>query len=165
VSKRTKDNDSLRLVTTKPEADQPKKPAPLPPANNFWNTCPRKLDYLPNSPCEQGKRACETKGAEGCPWSINSGEHNYCFWKWVRANSLPNGQMRPLLQNEIAQLDNCSPTKIHFTEKDAKAKLKESGHLDTLVNLLSGNESGSDDSEVNSLVDQIEETLPPDDVE
>jgi hypothetical protein len=83
----------------------------------------------------------------------------------VRANSLPNGQMRPLLQNEIAQLDNCSPTKIHFTEKDAKAKLKESGHLDTLVNLLSGNESGSDDSEVNSLVDQIEETLPPDDVE
>lgn len=177
MSKQNKDSSSkvrekLRLIVNREDEQQEqqgdqKNKAPQAPkrANNFWNTCPLQLDYLPTSPCELGEKSCKAKSEEAapCPWSINSKEHNYCFWRYVRDNSLPNGQMRPLLQNEISQLLGCSPTKVHFTEKEAKQKLKDSGQLETLVQLITGSESGSDDQDLNQIVDRLEQSLSTDD--
>ena len=61
--------------------------------SNFWNTCPRKLEYRPESPC-----------AYACEWIISSSINNNCFWTYVHNNSRSDGTMKPLQPNEIAKL-------------------------------------------------------------
>ena len=97
-----------------------------PEQRNFWNTCPRKLEYLPDCACPQGKESRNLKNEEKhtCPWGINSKKHNYCFWKFLYDNSNSDGSIDPMMQNEIAKLFGCSSTKIHFILKEAMEKLK-----------------------------------------
>ena len=61
--------------------------------NNFWNTCPRKLEYRPESPC-----------THACDWRINSKQNNNCFWTYISNNSRSDGTMKPLQSSEIAKL-------------------------------------------------------------
>jgi len=96
-------------------------------SRNFWNTCPLKLDALPEEECELGQQSARARSDAKvpCEWSINSKEHNYCFWKWLRANSHKDGTMRPMMQSEIADQMGCSSTKVHFILKDGIKKLKK----------------------------------------
>lgn len=55
-----------------------------------------------------------------------SKEHNYCFWRYVNDESLPNGRMPELNQKEVGELLGLCPTTVHFTVKAGKEKLKES---------------------------------------
>lgn len=108
-------------------------------ANNFFNSCPQKYDYLPETPCQYGKVTRDKEGKlikeADCEWYIESEKDNYCFWTFIKRKSDPEGNMLPMLQSEIAELFGCSPTKIHFIIKDAMQKLKDNGHLDYLRQL------------------------------
>lgn len=122
---------------------------------NFWNTCPKKLDYLPNEECDLGKASAEMKSdAEPpCEWWVNSKEHHYCFWRYIQDVSLPDGRMDPLLQNEIAQLLGCSSTKIHFILKEGLEKLKKSEYLEILADYHGGGDPDSGTgTDVNSMI-------------
>jgi hypothetical protein len=96
---------------------------------------------MPDTPCSMGKPVKNARGRvvqePACPWWIDSEKHNYCFWKFIQENSLPNGKMDSLLQNEIAQTFGCSSTKIHFIVKDAVQKLKASDKKGVLAELSS----------------------------
>ena len=80
---------------------------------------------------EKGKLVKEPE----CPWWIDSEKDNYCFWRYLQNNSLPDGKMDSQLQNEIADKFACSSTKIHFILKEAVEKLKDSEYLDVLSDL------------------------------
>lgn len=93
---------------------------------SFWNSCPQKLGYFPETACPLGKYSAETKDTEkGCPWYVNSEQDNYCFWKWVRRVSNEEGFMEPLLQHEISELLCMSTTKIHASFKEALEIIQE----------------------------------------
>lgn len=103
---------------------QLKKDAP----NNFWNSCPLRLEYLPETECDLGKPILKNNKVPEdprCEWWINSKKHNYCFWKYINENSDYNGNMKELLQADLAKLFGCSSTKIHFVLKEAMFALKE----------------------------------------
>lgn len=103
--------------------------AQLPEQHNFfWNSCPQKYEYIPDSPCQFGKD-------EDCDWWINSPKDNYCFWRYVQKNSDPEGNMRALSQPQIAKLLNCSSPQVHVIMREALKKLKDSGHLEYLLEL------------------------------
>lgn len=103
----------------------------------FWNTCPLKLGYFPESECELGRQAVNTKGDAGCPWYINSQQDHYCFWTWVRRVSDSEGFMDPLLQHEIAEFLGCSGSKLNQTYKEALEKLKTLPEFEDLKVLFS----------------------------
>lgn len=94
--------------------------------NTFWNTCGSNAESMRDD-CE-----CTLKGTQS-PWYVNSPEHRNCFWRYVSDRSLPNGEMKPLYQHEIADLEGCSPTKVHFTIKEAVEKLKKSDYLPYII--------------------------------
>lgn len=101
--------------------------------NTFWNSCPLRAAYFPESPCSHGKLAIDSKNPEeGCPWGINSPQDNYCFWKWVRRVSDSDGFMEALLQHEITELTGNSSTKIHAIYKDALTKLRDIPEFEAL---------------------------------
>lgn len=124
----------LKVISEVKEPEVPKKSIKSLQSRNFWNTCPKKLDFLPTEPCDLGKAASEMKtdASPPCEWWVNSKEHHYCFWRYIQDVGLPNGKMDPLLQNEIAGLLGCSSTKIHFILKEGLEKLKKSEYLDIL---------------------------------
>ncbi len=144
------DPNKLKLIKT---PDQLKEP------NNFWKTCPRVLEFLPESPCMKGKPVISSKSKRvqdepSCAWWINSKEYKYCFWKYVHAKSSPDGVMPELVQSDLAQLFGWSNTKTHFVLKEAIEELtialKVYGALDLLKEIdaddfkeLTPTESGS----------------------
>lgn len=73
-----------------------------------------------------------------CEWSVNSKEHNYCFWRWIQDNSLPNGKFESLTQNETAALIGGPPNKVQATVKEALEKLKKSEYLPLLAEYNGG---------------------------
>ena len=119
---------------------------------NFFNSCPFKFEYMPEKPCPHGKveRNAEGKVVKeaACEWYIESKRDNYCFWNFVKRKSDPDGNMRPMLQSEIAEMFGCSPTKIHFIIKEAMQKLKDNGSLDYLRQ-LSDNIPDEDEEPIN----------------
>lgn len=101
---------------------------------------------------------CVTLGAES-DWFINAPEYRNCFWRWVAEKSLPNGEMKPLFQHEIAEFLECSPTKVHFTIKESVEKLKQSEYLPYLAEALSGDvqsESGSDGPNLDAIFESVD---------
>lgn len=95
--------------------------------SNFWNTCPRKLDYLPEEHCPAGipekskdKRIIKPPT---CAWWVNSPDHNYCFWKYVRDKSSPDGSMKELVQSDLAKLFGWSSAKTQTMMKEAMDEL------------------------------------------
>ncbi len=134
--KRTPGKRPELILLRTPRVEEKKSVVPirLIRSRNFWNSCPLKLDLMPDSPCALGRESSQLKSntPPSCEWWINSEEHNFCFWRWVQDISLPDGRMDPLLQNEIAKLMNCSSTKIHFILKEAFENLKNSDYIDVL---------------------------------
>lgn len=124
-------------------------------SHHFWNSCPRKLDYIPKEPCSQGKPTPLQNGRitsdPECEWWINSEKHGYCFWRYIRDKSKPDGSMKELLQSDLAVLFGCSSTKIHFILKEAMKELEEaiknSDKIDT---------DNIDDSDVNNNTPYIQ---------
>lgn len=97
--------------------------------NNFWNSCPLQLEYLPTKVCHCGKPGFDKSGKivkeSKCEWWINSESHNYCFWRYINDKSDPDGFMNEMLQSDLAKLFGCSSTKIHFILKETMVELKE----------------------------------------
>lgn len=136
----------------KPKLTLIKSPEKAEKSNNFWRCCPKKLSEFPESPCSEGQPSLDTKGrvSEGgsCQWWINSEEHNFCFWTYVRAKSNKDGSMQELVQAEIAKLFGFSNTKAHFILKEAVEELttalQEHGG-ESLLNDLEDNEDSNFD--------------------
>lgn len=110
-------------------------------SRNFWNTCPRNLDYLPEKPCAQGKPKLNSKGEvteePKCPWNINSEKDCYCFWKYIKTHSTPEGKMDDLNQKEISELLDCSLASVHILIRDGIKNLKNKDNSEVLEELNS----------------------------
>lgn len=95
--------------------------------NNFWNCCPLKKEYLPDEECPEGvpERSKDNRIIKEarCPWWINSPEHNYCFWKFVRDKSDADGSMKELVQSDLAKLFGWSSAKTYTMVKEAVENL------------------------------------------
>jgi len=119
--------------------------------NNFWNTCSRKLEYLPETPCKIAEESISSpRNSQKCEWWINSEDHNFCFWKFIWDRSKNSGNMEPLLQSEIAKLFDCSSTKVHFILRDALEKLQKMPDFRKLLELYKNNELFEDSEHSNS---------------
>ena len=81
--------------------------------NNFWNTCPRKLEYRPESPC-----------SFTCDWRVNSKQDNNCFWTYIRNNSRSDGTMKPLQPSEIAKLLGIPNNQMSGVIEEAEEAMK-----------------------------------------
>lgn len=105
---------------------------------NYWNTSGSAREFM-RSKEDPDFTAIPTKDANGRitkepenPWWIDSPEHGYCFWTWLKDKSFADGKMEPMQQGEIAKLFGCSATKIHFIIKEAIEKIKAKG-LDSVL--------------------------------
>lgn len=118
-------------------------------ARNYWNTVGIGKEFFPTEPRldsipiinKQGRVVQEPKDE----WWINSKEHHYCFWSWIRANSEPDGTFEPQLQSDIARLFGCSSTKVHFMIKEAMDKLMTEENLKVLQDMLALTEDEPED--------------------
>lgn len=144
-----KDKPKLKLI---------KERSILSASNNFWRCCPLNKEYLPESSCPEGKpQMIKNKLQEepNCSWWINSSEHNFCFWRYVKDKSDSDGMMKELVQAELAALFGWSNTKTHFMLKQAMVELtqalKEFGALELLEDLDS--EDGASLINVNDFID------------
>ena len=81
--------------------------------NNFWNACPRDLQYHPTHPCEYV-----------CEWRIVSKVNNNCFWTYIRNNSREDGTMKPLQSSEIAKLLGVTTSKANEFIEEAEEAMK-----------------------------------------
>lgn len=134
-------------------------------ARNYWNTVGKNKEFFPSEPRpdsiptfnKQGRVLQEPQDE----WWINSKEHNYCFWSYLRDNSQPDGTMEPLLQSEIAELFGCSSTKVHFMLKEAMDKLMSEENMKILQNLLNLTEEEPQEHNVEILsigsIEQLDE--------
>lgn len=122
---------NLRLV---------KKPAKPAEPRNYWNTSGKNAEFFPTEPRADSIPVLNKHGRviqePADKWWINSKEHNYCFWSYIRSQSQPDGTMEPLLQSEIAKLFGCSSTKVHFMLRQAMKKLKSKPNRVILEALL-----------------------------
>lgn len=92
-------------------------------SKNFWNSCPLILNHFPTKDCTLGKKSSEnSETSPECAWFLNSAEHNYCFWKYIRSKSDSEGVMELLSQNEIANLLKIRPSKINEEIDNATTK-------------------------------------------
>lgn len=134
----------LALLTKPPELD-------LPP-RNYWNTAGKNREYFPDFPRPESIPTLNKQGRvvtePADEWWINSKEHQFCFWTYVREMSQIDGTMEPLLQSEIAKLFGCSSTKVHFMLKEAMERLMSQDNMKILQDLweLSSEEPTSDDT-------------------
>ena len=92
--------------------------------NRFCELCPAKENKPPDDPCPlalerihamQAEAGNRSKGANlevtaGCPWYVNSAEHNYCFWNL--ANELAGS---PIPDREICQLLGITQSQLNET--------------------------------------------------
>ena len=153
--------------------------------SKFCETCPRRLNNLPNSQCplalerisalqtldEDGKKKRESESLPGCPWYITSIEHNYCFWNLVTS---PDGKIDPFTDKEIGNILMLSPAQVDKAMVSAIAKLRANRNSPDMQELreliLEKIASQSDDTiylpdEFNSIADAIalaenEEEIP-----
>lgn len=113
---------------SKPELTLIKSKDPLArEGSNFWKTCPRMLEYLPESECELGKLEKDKSGryiVPKCAWWIRSEEHHNCFWRFVQSKSTADGIMEELSLAEISRLFGWSSSKINEYYKEAIEELK-----------------------------------------
>lgn len=95
----------------KPNLTLVKSAAELRSTHNIWRCCKEAscIDEFPQS--------IES------PWWINSSDHHFCFWRYVKDKSDVNGVMRELVQSELAELFSWSNTKTHFMLKQAIEEL------------------------------------------
>lgn len=107
---------------------------------NYWNTAGTGKEYFPTEPRPNSiptfNKAGRVTAEPEDEWWINSKEHQFCFWEYVRKNSQPDGSMEPLLQSEIAELFGCSSTKVHFMLKEAMDHLMTPENMQYLQDLL-----------------------------
>jgi hypothetical protein len=122
--------DRKLTVITTPEDVQPR---------NYWNTSGKSKEFFPTEPHpdsiptfnKHGRVVEEPKNE----WWINSKDHHFCFWTYLREKSQPDGTMEPLLQSEIAKLMGCSITKLHFMLKEAMSHLMVDENMKILQSL------------------------------
>lgn len=95
-----------------------------------------------------------------CEWWINSKEHGYCFWKFLREKSSPDGVMEELVQSELAQLFGYSNTKTHFVLKEAIRELKEALADHGIEDLLDSGEALEDEESYENDFDYLSPTEP-----
>lgn len=101
---------------------------------NFWNSCPKKLEYFPKSSCPFGQNSLSTsENIPKCDWSINSKKDHFCFWTWVRRKSSNDGELTPLMQNEIGELLMIPASKLHLELKTALENLKNTNEFKNLL--------------------------------
>lgn len=108
-------------------------------ARNYWNTSGKNKEFFPTEPTpdslptlnKHGRVLAEPKNE----WWVNSKDHHYCFWTYLRDKSQLDGTMEPLLQSEIARLMGCSVTKLHFLLKEAMSKLEAPENMKILISL------------------------------
>lgn len=63
----------------------------------------------------KNKRATKLSNFEkDNPWFIMSPKYDYCFWRYLEANSNKQGQMREHTIEEIAEILGYSTTVVHF---------------------------------------------------
>lgn len=134
------DNRRLRLIKEARESDK----------SNFWKCCPLAKDYLPESACPAGEPTVNEKNGKiqdepSCVWWINSKDHNYCFWRYIKDKSDENGMMKELVQSELADLFGWSNTKTHFMLKQAVEELTQALNDHGAAELLAA--VGVDDGE------------------
>jgi hypothetical protein len=101
--------------------------------NNFWNSCPLKLEYLPDQPCLTGKQSLDTPQNASCEWFINSEEDNYCFWSYVRRLSTEDGSFSPITQSKIGSLLKIPHAKISEEVQKALDNLRNSKEFKELL--------------------------------
>lgn len=124
-------------MTQKPNLILVKKSKKLQSSNNFWRCCPLAREYLPEGPCPEGQPSSNKSQEEPkCAWWINSAEHNFCFWKYVKDKSDSDGVMKALVQSELAALFGWSNTKTHFMLKTAMVELEAAFKLHGAEELL-----------------------------
>lgn len=143
----------------KPKLTLLKRPQDLKSANNFWRCCPLTKEYLPETACPEGSPTI-SKGKiqeePRCSWWINSPDHNFCFWRYVKDKSDTDGMMRELVQSELADLFGWSNTKTHFMLKQAMVELTEALKVYGAVDLLQ--DLDSDQEEHSSNIDHLIES-------
>lgn len=123
----------------KPRLTLLQKPRDLKAASNFWRCCPLAKEYLPEAACPEGQpETSQGKIQEEprCQWWINSTEHNFCFWRYVREKSDSDGVMKELVQSELAALFGWSNTKTHFMLKQAMTELTDALKIHGAIELL-----------------------------
>jgi len=100
--------------------------------------CPRHLEDYPDSWCYSAvMRLKSIRNADhelseeeesklpGCPWSINCGVANYCFFYYVQV-IIPERQLTDI---EIAGLLNISVDSVRKIERSALSKLRKDSKL------------------------------------
>jgi hypothetical protein len=132
-----------------------KTPKALDGTDNFWKVCPRLLQYLPEACCDKGKPDINDKSGRiqnepECQWWINSEEHHYCFWKYIKDKSSPEGVMPELVQSELADLFGWSNTKTHFILKQAIQDLTDALEAYNANELLDSINEDDDNSLISS---------------
>lgn len=122
-------SDDLKLI--KPKVLSKEK-------SSFWGCCPRKLDYLPDEHCSDGipEKSKDNRIIKppACKWWINSPKHNYCFWKFIKERSNPDGSMKELVQSDLAKLFGWSSAKTHTMLKEATDELVQALKDHELIN-------------------------------
>lgn len=84
--------------------------------------CPRKLKNMPDTPCEEGRKAVDASrnGKEaGCPWSVADQESCYCVWKYL------DQEGRPTDAAKTARLAMINETEIKTIEAKFKKLAQE----------------------------------------
>ena len=122
--------------------------------NNFWKSCPRKLEYFPDKPCHLGIPDKDSKSSKEpeCPWWINSETHNYCFWSFVRNKSDIDGSMKELVQSDLAKLFKWSSAKTHQYLQEAIQELKESFENHDLMSDLEDSDENYEMASISDLL-------------
>lgn len=136
----------------KPKLSLLKRPQDLTGVNNFWRCCPLRKEYLPETTCPEGTPIISKGKIQEepcCSWWINSPDHHFCFWRYVKAKSDADGMMHELVQSELAALFGWSNTKTHFMLKQAMVELTEALRVYGAIDLLQDLEAQSEDHSVN----------------
>lgn len=124
------DSTTLKLIEILPQAEP----------RNYWNTVGKDQEFFPTKPRPESIPTLNKNGKVTTEpvdeWWINSPEHHFCFWEYVRKNSQHDGNMEPLLQSEIAELFGYSSTKMHFMIKEAMDRLTTPENMKVLQDLF-----------------------------
>lgn len=99
---------------------------------NFWNSCPRQLQYFPEAECHLGA-ATGKNLPQGCPWGINSPEHNHCFWAYIRAVSDAEGGFNGHSIQAISKLLGIPQNKLTPMLKEILEKIEKNNNFKELA--------------------------------
>lgn len=153
-------------MNSKPKLTLLKRPQDLKSANNFWRCCPISKEYLPETTCPEGSpNIVKGKIADEprCQWWLNSADHNYCFWRYLKDKSDADGMMRELVQSELAELFGWSNTKTHFMLKQAMVELTEALRIYGAADLLQDLDVDTEEHTVN--IETLMDSTPEDPAE